>query len=76
MRVDLIVLFQPDIDGSLGAPSGKKPLGIEDLICKRSVEALVVAVLPRAVRIDLHRGDAISPKPFLESQGGELRTVV
>ena len=47
MRSDMIVLFEPLIDDSLGLAGGAKPFGFENLSAMGSVEALVVAVLPR-----------------------------
>jgi len=47
MRPDMIVLFEPLIDDSLGLADSAKPFGVENLSTKGSVEALIVAVLPR-----------------------------
>ena len=47
MGPDMVILFEPLIDDSLGLAGGAKPFSVENLPAKGSVEALVVAVLPR-----------------------------
>ncbi len=43
----MVILFEPLIDDGLGLAGGAKPFGVENLSAKGSVEALIVAVLPR-----------------------------
>ena len=47
MGPDMVILFEPLIDDSLGLAGGAKPFSVENLSAKGSVEALIVAVLPR-----------------------------
>jgi hypothetical protein len=47
MEPDMVILFEPLIDDSLSLAGGAKPFSVEYLPAKGSVEALVVAVLPR-----------------------------
>ena len=47
MGPDMVVLFEPLVDHGLGLAGGAKPFSVENLSAKGSVEALIVAVLPR-----------------------------
>ena len=66
MRPDLIVLFEPLIDDGLSLAGCPKPFGVENFSAKRSVEALVITVLPWRPRIDADRFDAHLGQPFFE----------
>ena len=76
MRSDLVILPEPHIDGDLGLFCAVEPLGIQDFSSQRSVEALVVSVLPRAAWIDLHRLDADLLQPILQMRSYELGAVI
>ena len=76
MRADVIVLPEPLIDDDLGLLGRREPLGVENLVPERSIEALVVAVLPGRARIDPDGLNANAPEPVLERCRGELRTIV
>ena len=75
MRADVIVLLEPRVDDDLGLLGRREPLGIENLVPERPIEALVVAVLPGRARIDPDRLNADALKPVLERCRGELRTL-
>ncbi len=47
MRPDLIVLFEPLIDDGLSLAGSAKPFSVEKLSAERSIEALIVTILPR-----------------------------
>jgi len=59
-----------------GIPDAIEDRHRQELISQATVEALGVALLPRAVRLDVHRIDTHLPKPATEGVGNELRTVV
>ena len=46
MWPDVIVLSEPLIDHDLSLFGCGKPLGIENLVAERAVEALIVSILP------------------------------
>jgi len=52
MWPDMVILFDPLIDDSLGLAGGAKPFGVENLCAKGSVEALVVAVRPKIAPLE------------------------
>src|SRR2546429_4186133 len=54
----------------------QQPLPVEQLIAKAGVEALDVAVLPRAAPLDVGGLGTDSRDPFLHGLGDELRSVV
>jgi hypothetical protein len=47
MGPDLVVLSKPLIDHCLSLAGCTKPFGVENFSAKRSVEALVISILPR-----------------------------
>ena len=59
-----------------GIPDAIEDLHRQELISQAAVEALGVAVLPRAARLDVHRIDTYLSKPPTEGVGNELRTVI
>lgn len=69
MREGVIVLFQPIMDYGLSLLCGPEPLGIRDFPSESAIEALIVAILPRATRIDLYRLDAGPCEPVLQGFG-------
>ena len=76
MRPDLIVLPEPDIDSDLSLFRAVEPFDVEHFSTESSIEALVVAIFPRAARIDLHRLDTDPSEPVLKLHGDELRAIV
>ena len=50
---DVIVFFKPDVDRHLGIFDAVEPLGIEERLAQDTVEAFVIAILPRATWVDL-----------------------
>src|SRR2546429_7460416 len=54
----------------------QQPLPVEQLIAKAGVEALDVAVLPRAAPLDVGGLGTDSRDPLLHGLGDELRSVV
>ncbi len=61
----MIVLFEPSIDDDLSLFNCREPFGIEDLSSERTIEAFVIAVLPRTAGVDLDRLDADLFEPGL-----------
>ncbi len=64
MRAGVVVLVEPAIDDDLSLFRGCEPLGIEDFPAERSIETLVVPVLPGRARVDpdgLH-ADPLQPR--------------
>jgi hypothetical protein len=47
MRADVVVVFQPCFDDGFGLVNAHEPFGIKNFPAERSIEALVIAVLPR-----------------------------
>ena len=72
----VVVLPEPVIDDDLGLRRCCEPFRIENLTAKGSVEAFVVAVLPRRSGIDTDGFDADPDQPFLHRLGDELGTIV
>jgi hypothetical protein len=66
----------PALDDDLGLAQSVEDLAVEQLIAKTSVEALDVAVLPRAAPLDVSGFGTDSRDPFLHGPGDELRSVV
>jgi hypothetical protein len=76
VRPDRIVVTSPALDDDLGLAQSIEDLAVEQLITKAGVEALDVAVLPRAAPLDVSGLGTDSRDPFLRSLGDELRSVV
>ena len=66
MRPHVIVLAEPLIDCDLCLPGSCEPLDVEHLAPQRTVEALVISVLPGRSRIDLDGLDANACEPVQE----------
>src|SRR5260221_8483328 len=60
----------------LGLAQSVEDLAVEQLIAKAGVEALDVAVLPRAAPLDVSGLGTDNRDPFLHGLGDELRSVV
>ena len=58
MRPDGIVVASPVLDQHLRLAERREDLAVQELISELRVQALVVAVLPRASRFDVERLDA------------------
>ena len=76
MRPDRVVVLAPVLDQHLGLLEGVEDLTIEQLIPELPIEALVLAVLPGAPRLDLEGLDAEPGEPVSNGLGGELRAIV
>src|SRR6266516_3315230 len=76
MRPDRVVVASPALDDDLGLAQSVEDLAVEQLIAKAGVEALDVAVLPRAAPLDVGGLGTDSRNPFLHGLGDELRSVV
>src|SRR5256886_10652087 len=76
LRHDRVVVASPALDDDLGLAQSVEDLAVEQLIAQASVEALDVAVLPRAAPLDVGGLVTDHRNPFLHGLGGELRSVV
>ena len=76
MRTDVVVVAAPDLDNDLRLRPASEPFERQALVTELAVEALVFAVLPRFVRIDLCALDARVGEPGTEGIADELRAVV
>lgn len=76
MWPDVVVLSEPLIDDGLRLSGCREPFGVEHFATKRSVEALIVSVLPWRARIDVNRLDADFGEPVFEGLGCKLRAIV
>ncbi len=65
----MIVVASPALDDDLGLAQSVEDLAVEQLIAKASVEALDVAVLPRAAALDVSGLGTDSRDPFLHGLG-------
>src|SRR6266480_3273454 len=69
MRPDRVVVASPALDDDLGLAQSVEDLAVEQLIAKASVEALDVAVLPRAAALDEEVGQNVDHIDRLELAG-------
>jgi len=76
MWSDRIVVPPPLLDQHLGLVERRELLTCQQLVAELGVEALAVAVLPRAARLDEERLDADPAKPLAHVAGNELRPIV
>ncbi len=76
MRPELVVVPSPTLDKHICLLERVEDLSIQQLVSELSVEALVVAVLPRAPRLDEERFHIDPAEPLTDRLGGELRAVV
>jgi hypothetical protein len=73
---DGIVVAPPALDDDLSLPQGVENLSIEQFVTQACVEALDVAVLPRAARFDVGSLGADRGDPLPHRFGCKLRAVV
>jgi hypothetical protein len=66
----------PGLDQDLGFGQAEEDLAIEQFVPQLAVEALAVAVFPRAARLDIGCLGADGGDPFTQGLGDELRTVI
>ena len=76
MRAHMIVLLEPLIDDGSGLLDARKPFRIEDFSAQRSVEALVISILPRGAGVDVYWLNTDFGQPLLQWRCDEFRTVV
>src|ERR687885_1277212 len=76
MRAHHIVVPAPALDHDLGLLQAVEDFSIEKLISEPGIEALDLAVLPRAARGNVGRLRAHSRDPLLDGFGHELRAVI
>ena len=73
---DFVVVLSPYGHGLTRLEQGLKPAVIQMLVTELAVEALDVAVLHRASRLDQDVANAVGLHPGHERPAGELRAVV
>ena len=76
MWPDGIVVPAPALDDDLRLAQGVEDLAVEQLVAEPGIEALDIAVLPRAARLDVGGLGADRGDPLLHGLGDELRAVV
>lgn len=76
VRPDFVVVRAPDRHGHPGVVQGLEPALVQMLVTELAVEALDVAVLHLAPRLDQDVANAVRLRPGHECPSGELRAVV
>ena len=76
MRPDRVVVLSPAFDDDPGFLQRAEDLAVKQFIAKLRVEALTIAVLPRAAGLDIGRPGPDRSDPFLDGFGTELRAIV
>ena len=76
MWADLVVQLAPLLDKHLRLLEGVEDLAVQELVPELAVEALHIAVLPGASRLDEERARSNPGKPVPHHSGGELRAIV
>src|SRR3954470_14115116 len=76
MRSDSVVVTAPALDDDLGLAKGVEDLAVEQFVPQPGIEALDIAVLPRAARSDVGGLGSNRRDPLLDGLGDELRAVV
>ena len=76
MRPDCVVVLAPPFDDDPGLLQRVENLAVEQLVAKLRVEALAIAVLPRAAGHDVGRSRPDSGNPLTHRPGNELWAVV
>src|SRR5215210_631587 len=76
MRPDRVVVTTPTLDDDLRLTQAVEDLAIEQLVPEAGIEALDVAVLPRAARSDVGGLGSDRGDPLLDGLGDELRAIV
>ena len=72
----MIVIHPPPINNVSRLSKAEEQFTVQALIAELAVEALDVAVLPRAAMLDEQRADSGLLEPLPNGLGGELRPVV
>lgn len=76
MRARPVIMFAPPSGGDPHLLEAVKDFAVEQFVAQASIEALNIAVLPRAAWFDLEGGAAEPAKPFPHRVGEDLGTVV
>ena len=76
MRADRVVLVTPGFDQNPGLLQGVEDFAIEEFVPQPGIEALDIAVLPRASWRDIGGLGAHGSDPCLHGLGNELRPVI
>jgi len=76
MRPPVVVVHPPLVENDPSLRQAQEQLTVEQLVPKPAVEALHVAILPRARFLDVERANARPRQPLLDLLGNELRAVV
>ena len=76
MRPVVIVIHSPSIHNVPRFSQAQEQLAVEALISQFAVEALHVAVFPRAARLDEQCLDLLTRQPLFDGLRGKLRPVV
>jgi hypothetical protein len=76
MRTERVVKAPPALHDDASFSESVEDLAIEQLVPKPGVEALDVAVLPWAPRLDVRGPCTYGGDPILDGLGNELRAIV
>lgn len=76
MRTMLVVVTTPFTDDGSGVSQAGKPVIVQALVPKLTVEAFDVSVLRGLAGLDELQGDAVGICPLVERLAGEFRTLV
>ena len=76
MRTDRLVVAAPILDDDPAFRSAPKPLDVQVLVAKATVEALVRSVLPRLSWRDIGRFNVRLGQPLHDSYGHEFGPIV
>ena len=76
MRTHAIIVPPPLLDDDLCLAQGRKYLPVQQFVAQPAVEALNIAVLPRAAALDVGRARTDRPNPPLHGLSNELRPLV
>ena len=76
MRPVVIVIHLPAIHNTSRLSQAEEQLAVKALVPKLAVEALDVAVLPRAALLDEQCPDLLTRQPLLDRLRGEFRPVI
>jgi hypothetical protein len=76
MRPPVVVVHPPLVENDPSFRQAQEQLPVKQLISKPAVEALHIAVLPRARLLNVERADTRPRQPFLDFLGNELGPVI
>lgn len=76
MRPEAIVMIAPPAGDAPDLPQTVEDFTIEQFIPQAGIEALDIAILPRAAGLDIEGADAEPTEPFAHRMGYELGAVV